>query len=257
MNAAARKQLSFEQCLAVSLAAHLLFFLLMRGLPSFSAIAPVEVEITSPFLGTGPAHLAAPKAKVEGAKGIPLPPAPHEAPVAPKVVEPQKDWVAPTPGVKKTEKPQEAAPNPNGAENVPKDATPPTPGGVTGGTGISPLPGGSGGGSPYGTPNGTGDGGAALDVMPRLLNRDELIANLRKFYPEAERRAGNQGDVQLTIHIAVDGLVGGVDVVHADTQAFGEAAQKVARLMRFSPGMRGGQPQPVKMGVPIKFRLKD
>lgn len=257
MRAAQRNLPTFEQCLAVSLAAHALFFLLLKGLPAFPAAPPVEVDIESPFLGTGPAKLAAPKALVPGAKGIPMPPAPHEAPVAPKIVTPQKDWIAPTPGVTKTVKPQDAVPNPAGAANVPKDATPPTPGGAAGGTGISPLTGGSGAGHPFGVPGGTGDGGAALDVMPRLLNREELVRNLRKFYPEQERHAGNQGDVQLTIHISVDGLVGEVDIVHADSPAFGEAAAKVAKLMRFSPGMRAGQPQPVRMGVPIKFRLKD
>lgn len=256
MNAAPRSGLTFEQCLAVSFAAHALFFLLMKGLPSFSVMPPIEVEISGPFLGSGPAHLAAPKAKVEGAKGIPMPPVPHEAPVAPKVVEPQKDWVAPSPDTTKMIKPQENATNPTGADNVPKDAAPPTPGGVTRGTGISPLPGGSGPGAPFGTPNGTGDGGADLDEMPHLLNREEVMSNVRKYYPESERQVDHEGNVFLYLHIGLDGVVSGVDIQHADSPAFGAAAEKVARRMRFSPATRRGQPVPFKKPQLIQFQLE-
>ena len=258
MNAAARNGLSFEQCLAVSLAAHVLFFLLMKGLPSFSIAPPIEVEITSPFLGTGPAKLAAPKALVPGAKGIPMPPAPRESPVAPKVDEPQREWVAPTPGVTKTIKPQENAPNPTGADNVPKDATPPTPGGAPGGIGIAPGLGGEGAGHPFGVPGGIGDGGAALDELPRLLNGAEVRKNINRFYPKNEQRAGNQGFVQLAVHIGIDGSVGDVEILHADSPAFGEAAGKVAKLMRFSPAMKANRAVPTRFRLPpIQFILKD
>lgn len=232
----------FRKCLAASAVLHALFFLIAHGFPAFNLPPPVEVEITSPFLGTGPAHLGAPKPLVPKAKGIPLPIEPNK-PVEPvKPPEPQKDWVTPTADVKKAEKPP---------ENVA------TPGGEVGGTGTSPLTGGSGAGANYGTPNGTGDGGAPLTVMPRLLNLDELLANLRKYYPEVERRAGHEGDVLLKVHIGADGLVGASDVIAADSPLFGAAAQKVALLMRFSPAMKASGPVPVSIKVPINFRLKD
>lgn len=247
----------FRKCLAASAVLHALFFLIAHGLPSFTLPPPVEVEITSPFLGTGPARLAPPKAKIEGIKGIPLPAQKAEAqkPVETKPPEPPKDWTTKTVEVPKVEKPQ---PPPQAPGAVPEGTqSAPSPGGVTGGAGISPLLGGIDGHSPYGTPNGTGDGGAPLTAFPSLLNRDELAAILRKYYPESERRAGHEGDVLLKVHIGVDGLVTVSDILHADSPAFGTAAQKVAVLMRFSPATNAAGPVPVSIRVPINFRLKD
>jgi len=42
---------------------------------------------------------------------------------------------------------------------------------------------------------GRGHGGTPLLAFPKLLNRDEVLANLRRFYPESERRAGHEADV--------------------------------------------------------------
>ena len=211
----------FRRCLTASALLHALFFLISRGLPAFPAPPAVEVVVISPFLGTGPARLAAPSAKV---------------------VEPLKDWVTPTPTVKAVVKPPE---------------DPVTPGGDIGSKGISPLTDGVDGRSAYGTREGQGDNGAPLTALPRLLNLDEILANLRKYYPESERRAGREGDVALTIHIGVDGKVSGVDVGHADSAAFGGAARRVGLLMRFSPAMREGGAVPASVGVPIRFRLQD
>jgi len=233
---------NIRQCLVASLLLHSLFFLIARGLPSFWIKPEIEVEITSPFLGTGPARLAPAKAKIEGAKGIPLP-VEADKPVEKAVpVEPPKDWTAKTSTTQKVEKTP---------ENIP------TPGCETNGKGTSPLTGGIDGTANYGTPNGTGDGGAPLTAMPKLLNLEELLSLLRKYYPETERRAGNEGDVLLKVHIGADGAVGGSEIVHADSPAFGVAAQKVALLMRFSPAMKASGPVPSAIKVPMQFRLKD
>lgn len=131
----------FRRCLTASALLHALFLLISRGLPAFPAPPSVEVAIISPFLGTGPARLAAAKAKVEGAGGIPLPAERDKARVPPSVVEPPKDWVTPTPIVKAVVKP-------------PVD--PVTAGGVSGARGISPLTDGVDGRSAYGTRSGPG-----------------------------------------------------------------------------------------------------
>ncbi len=95
---------NFRQCLAASVLLHAAFFLIARRLPTLPAKNSVEVEITSPFLGTGPAKLGAPKAKTAGAKGIPLP-AETVKPTEPqKPIEPPKEWVAPSPEVHAVEK---------------------------------------------------------------------------------------------------------------------------------------------------------
>jgi TonB family protein len=221
---------------------------------------PMEIEITSPFLGDGPAKLGAPKALVPG-KAAPVNATADKAliPVEPpktatKAPEPPKDWVLPGPSTKVLETPK--VPATTGAENG--SGTQTTPGGAPGGEGTAAKTGGSGEGSDEGVPGGHGHGGTPLLAFPKLLNRDEVLANLRRFYPESERAAGREADVSVVIHVGVDGLVGSVDVKQSANAAFDAAAQKVGRLMRFSPAIGlNGQPVPVRMPQPIQFRLEN
>ena len=211
--------------------------------PHFDSTPPLEIEIISPFLGDGPAKLGAPQPFVPGAPAkVNVTP---EAPPTParKAPEPPKDWTLPGPSTKALETPAPPAP---------------TPGGAVGGTGTAAKVGGSGEGSDEGVPGGTGHGGTPLSALPRLLNRDEVISHLRRFYPEAERRAGREADVIVAIHIGQDGIVGSVDVVNSGGRSFDEAALKVGRLMRFSPAMDlRGKPVAVRLPQPIQFRLTD
>ncbi len=234
----------FEKCLVVSFAAHLLIFL-MVGLVfrPFSHLPPaVEVDLTIPMIGGAPAKLGAPKTLVPGAKGIPLP---VESNTPPKVVEqppPPKDWVMPGPQTKVLDKP--APP-------------PPTPGGTSEGAGTAAKTGGMGLGADEGVPGGIGSGGSGLLQLPRLLNRDELLENLRRFYPESERRVGHEGSVLATLHIGVDGRVDPVEIAHSAGPAFDAAAREVARRMRFSPALSRYGPVAVKMNQAIIFKLQD
>lgn len=235
----------FRKSLSRSAAVHAVLLGLAVILPRlhFDSAPPFEVEITSPFLGDGPARLGAPKPLVPGVPSkvnvaTEAPPKPVE-----KAPEPPKDWVLPGPSTKVLETPAPPAA---------------TPGGAFGGTGTAAKIGGSGEGSDEGVPGGAGHGGTPLLAMPRLLNRDEVLRNLRRFYPETERRAGREADVIVTIHIAQDGAVGSVDVVNSGGKPFDEAAQKVGQLMRFSPAIGlNGKPVPVRLPQPIQFRLTD
>jgi TonB family protein len=219
---------------------------------------PEEVEIISPFLGTGPAALNAPKALVPG-KLAPVNATAEKAlvPVTPptivKPAEQPKEWTLPTPSTKIVETPQ-----PSATGSVSGNDTQTTPGGVKGGEGTAAKPGGSGeNGSDEGVVGGTGNGGTRLHAFPKLLNRDEVLSNLRKYYPEAERVAGHEADVKVMIHIDVDGNVRTVDVVISANAAFDEAAQKVGKLMRFSPAIGiNDKPVPVRLPQPINFRLE-
>ncbi len=236
-----------SRSLAWSFAAHALLLGVLLLLPRLRFGAPpppFEVEIISPFLGTGPAKLGAPKALVPGKPpAVPAPPREEPPPKVPaKTAAPPKDWVLPSPG----------------AKVEPPAPPPPTPGGAEGGTGTASKTGGSGAGSDTGVPGGMGDGGTPLSALPVLLNRDEVLAGLRRLYPETERRAGREGDVLVMIHIGADGSVGSVDVVRSAGPAFDAAARKVGEMMRFSPA-RGlsGAPVPVRLPQPIQFRLTD
>jgi TonB family protein len=219
----------------------------------------MEIEITSPFLGDGPAKLGAPKAFVPGKIApvnqtadkalVPVTPPPPEPVKAP---EPPKDWVLPNPSTKVVEAPKVA---PTGSENGTGTQT--TPGGAAGGEGTAAKTGGSGDGSDEGVVGGHGHGGTPLLKFPKLLNRDEVLAGLRKLYPEDEREAGHEADVSVMIHIGLDGSVARVEVTLSANTAFDTAAQKVAKLMRFSPAIAlDGQPVPVRLPQPIQFRLE-
>lgn len=236
-----------KRSLGMSVGVHAAFFAALWILPhlSWNAAPPFEVEITSPFLGDGPAKLGAPKAFVPGIPekinrnpDIPVPPKPVEKPP-----EPPKDWTLPGPNTKVV---QTQAPDT------------PSPGGAVGGTGTAAKTGGSGEGSDDGVPGGTGHGGTPLKEMPRLLNRDEVLASLRRFYPESERQAGREGAVVIVIHLGVDGLVTSSDVTRPASPAFDAAAQKVGALMRFSPAIGlNGKPVPVRMPQEVRFKLTD
>lgn len=237
----------FSRSLAWSAGGHVLFFAALWLLPRLGWLTPpsFEIEIISPILGTGPAKLGAPKAFVPGVpalKNVTEPELKTKEPVL-KPSEPPRDWTLPGPSSKVVEAP------------APPETTP---GGAQGGTGTAAKTGGSGEGSDEGVPGGTGDGGTPLSALPRLLNRDEILRLLKKFYPEAERRAGREGDVVVALHIAADGAVTSVDVLRPAAPAFNEAAKKVAALMKFSPAVAlNGRPVAVKLPQPVQFRLTD
>lgn len=239
----------YRYCLAASLLLHF-GFLAFRGLDWNTAPADktVEIDFTYPFEGHGPPKLGAPKKLIPAAK-LPPAPAPEPAPVpppTPKAPEPPKNWVLPGPQTKVLVPPKPEAP-------------PPTKGGTATGTGTSPLPGGQGQGFDYGVPNGSlHPGYPAGAVPPRLLNLDEVLANLRKYYPERERLAGHEGLVVVDIHIGTDGVVNDVEVLQSASPLFDEAAVKVAHLMRFSPA-RGpdGSVVAAKKRERMQFKLTD
>jgi TonB family protein len=238
----------FGNSLAWSFGGHALLFLAVWLLPRMGWLTPpeFEIEIISPVLGTGPAKLGAPKAFVPGAPAIKNVTEPALKPKDPEVkppVEPPKDWTLPGPSTKVIEQ----APTPQT-----------TPGGEVGGTGTAAKTGGSGEGSDEGVPGGTGDGGTPLSAMPKLLNKDEILALLRRFYPEAERRACREADVVVAIHIGRDGGVSSVDVVRTAGPSFDDSAKKVAALMKFSPAVSlSGKPVAVKLPQLMQFRLRD
>jgi len=235
----------FKKCLLASLGLHASFLLLrFIKLPSFGAASPVEIDLTMPFIGNGPAKLAAPKALVPHAA---LPARPVETPAPPKPVTPTppKDWVTPGKDTKTVVPPKPETP-------------PPTQGGVVGGTGIAPKAGGSGPGFPYGVPNGSLTPGAPADVVrPQLLNLDEVLANLRKYYPERERYLGHEGTVVVDIHLSADGAITGVDVIQSAGRLFDEAAVKVAMLMKYSPARTPAGPVASKVRKTMQFKLED
>lgn len=231
----------YKRCLAASAGLHALLLIAGRGLPPMRVPPPtMEIDLTSPFPGDGPAKLGRPKPKVPDAPAAPPKPAQPDE-VLPPVPQRTPEWALPGPETRK----------------VQPQAPLPTPGGAEGGTGTSPLDGGVGDGADYGSKHGLGTGGSPPIERPKLLNLDEVLRNLRRFYPESERRAGREGAVRVNIHIGSDGSITGVDVAASGGAAFDEAAEKVARLMRFAPARSQAGPVAVVIGQDMVFRLTD
>jgi TonB family protein len=174
-----------------------------------------------------------------GHMGMPGPARKAAAPAPPKPAAPKKEWVKPAPDQKVVPAPiptqPVAAPTP--------EETPPPPAAAENGTGE------------YGI--GTGDGSAnVLSRIPQLLNLSDLRAILQRFYPEEARSQGREATVVLDIHIDTDGHVTSVDIVRSGGTDFDEAAQKAAKLLRFTPAFLGSQRVNVKMRQAIQFKLE-
>ncbi|MBL8022951.1 MAG: energy transducer TonB [Elusimicrobia bacterium] len=153
------------------------------------------------------------------------------------------DWTLPTPATKILEQPTDFG-NPLSKSTAPSTGT----GTVEGESqGLGGL--------------GTGGEGEVdwvyLTEHPRLLNRAELVKNIRRFYPEAEWRAGREGRVVAHIHLNKNGGVSGVDIGTSAGVLFDEAAKKVLSLAAFSPARAGDRAVAVKISLPIDFQLEE
>jgi protein TonB len=116
---------------------------------------------------------------------------------------------------------------------------------------------GSGTGSGLGAGRGGGTGGGAYRpgagiTLPRVLRE------AKPQYTADAMRAKVQGSVWLECIVMPDGSVGEVKVTKSLDPIFGldQEAIKAARLWRFSPGMRQGEPVPVIITIELTFTLR-
>jgi TonB family protein len=146
---------------------------------------------------------------------------------------PVKEWTLPVPGAHQVlENPADAAPA--GQKEGPGE-----------GAGLGGL-------------GGTGEGEVDwvyLTDLPKLLNREQVLRDMLRFYPEEERAAGREGQVLLDVHISPEGRVVAVEVAQSDGPLFDAAARKVLSRARFSPAKVKDKKVPVKMRQPLSFQL--
>ncbi len=96
----------------------------------------------------------------------------------------------------------------------------------------------------------------ALDEMPTPVGGMEAIqASL--VYPGDARAEGVQGTVILEFLVSVDGNVTEVEVASGVDKRLDAAAMDALANTRFEPGTRDGEAVPVRMAIPIRFRLGD
>jgi periplasmic protein TonB len=94
----------------------------------------------------------------------------------------------------------------------------------------------------------------AVEQMPEIIGGIESIQR-RVVYPELARRAGVEGTVYVYAFVSVEGRVVRVEVVNDPGAGLGEAAAKAVAEAQFRPGRQRGQPVPVRISVPVHFRL--
>lgn len=240
----------FQKGLAASLALHGGVFLLLNhragdggGAPLWATADAIEVDLTRPFRLTADPRLA--RLSANPGTGAPIVDKPTPGPSLPGggVAAKGVEWTAP--GPKTT-----ALTTPEIEGNLLSTST-----GPSTGTGLVEGPSQGLGGL------GTGGEGEVdwvyLTELPKLLNREEMARNIRRFYPEEERRAGHEGQVVARIHLNREGRVSSLDVERSAGTAFDAAAQKVLALAQFSPAKAGDRAVAVKIRQAVAFRLED
>lgn len=256
-----RRPSLFQLSLGASLGAHALLFGWLNRAPGLgpamdSKPEPIDVDIRTPFRPRDPKDTRLPGSIPKAPAPATFTPAPIPLPLPPEQIKPAqapkqaegegketgekaKEWVLPGPQTKVLEAPTlESAPAAARPAFVSPNGT--GPGGQNG-------RGGDGGGP--------GTGSAWVNRPARLINREEVLASTKRFYPELERRAGREGEVIMELDIGEDGIVRGAQVVRSSGELFDEAAQKVGRLMRFEPELKASIPVRSLKKHRIRFRL--
>jgi TonB family protein len=124
--------------------------------------------------------------------------------------------------------------------------------GTGAGTGI-----GSGRGSGLGEGYGGGTGGGVYRPG-NGVTLPTVVFEKRPQYTSDAMRAKVQGTVLLECVVNADGTVGEVNVVRSLDPTFGldQEAIKAAKLWKFKPGTRMGQPVPVLVTIELTFTLR-
>jgi periplasmic protein TonB len=129
---------------------------------------------------------------------------------------------------------------------------------TTGGAGSGPGTGaGSGQGSGLGPGYGGGFGGGAFRPGSGVT-LPQLLREVRPAYTADAMRAKVQGTVWLECIVMPDGSVGEVKVARSLDPIFGldQEAIRAAKMWKFRPGMRQGDPVPVIITIELTFTLR-
>ncbi len=253
---------------AAHMAVGLIILLVMRfgpqpGLAGFIPDAPVNdiVWLAVPGPGGGGGG---------GGNKAPEPPRKAELPGKDKITVPVQKTPAPTPEPPKVETPPAQllipAQTMAAAEQTLPGAIQPSAPAVSESQGS-----GSGGGAGTGTGQGIGSGqGAGLGpgfgggtgggaYRPGAgITLPVVLREVKPAYTADAMRAKVQGSVWLECIVMPDGSVGEVKVTRSLDPIFGldQEAIKAAKMWRFRPGMRQGEPVPVIITIELTFTLR-
>ena len=254
-----------------SIAAHvgfgLMILLALRFAPQPNAAellpdAPVNsivwLAVPGPGGGGGGGGNKAPepprKAELPGKEKITVPvvKTPTAAPDPPKVEQPPAELLIPAQTVASAEQTLpgviQSAPTKTESQGV----------GAGGGAGTGTGQGiGAGQGSGLGAGRGGGTGGGAYRPGAGIT-LPVVLREVKPAYTADAMRAKVQGSVWLECIVMPDGSVGEVKVTRSLDPIFGldQEAIKAAKMWRFRPGMRQGEPVPVIITIELTFTLR-
>jgi len=100
------------------------------------------------------------------------------------------------------------------------------------------------------------DDSATLSKLPQLKNLAELGPLLQHYYPERERMNHQEGVVTVEIVINEEGRVVDASVMESSAEGFDKAAVRVAKLLRFTPALRGAEKVGIRMRQTFAFKIE-
>jgi periplasmic protein TonB len=100
----------------------------------------------------------------------------------------------------------------------------------------------------------TGDFALTVDTMPKIIGGLQAIQQ-RIRYPELAIRAGIEGTVYVHAYVDMEGNVARTEILRDPGAGLGEAAADAVARTQFEPGKHQGEPVPVRVSIPVHFRL--
>ena len=88
-----------------------------------------------------------------------------------------------------------------------------------------------------------------------LVAAPEAVSRVNPAYPDVDRRAKVEGDVEIEVVIDEAGNVTETRVLRAPSRTLGEAVREAVAQWRFTPSMRDGRPVRVTFPVLVKMHL--
>ena len=94
----------------------------------------------------------------------------------------------------------------------------------------------------------------AVDEMPQIIGGIQTIQKHIR-YPKSAHEAGIEGTVYVYAFIDTSGNVARTEIVRDPGGGLGEAAAEAVEQAKFVPGKQQGEPVPVRVSIPVHFRL--
>ena len=93
-----------------------------------------------------------------------------------------------------------------------------------------------------------------VEEMPEMVGGHGALYKTIQ-YPRLAQRAGIEGDVIVQVVIGPDGLPAMPEVVRSAHEVLDKEAVRAIMAQEFTPGKQRGKPVPVRMSIPVRFKL--